>query len=169
MSATTGFTRQEVFRIFAQRNLQPPSHKQLQYWATTGLIQVEMANKRLPIYDFQTILDVMVICRLLDGGVSLQRIRKSLEFLERECGWRTEHPTLESFELLTDGQDIYKVEPGVKGHKLVMSLLKRPGQLGWRAFVLPTQEIVEETARIIVLNDWREKLSEQERLIYKIA
>ncbi len=165
MAMVFGFTRQELVTIFERRNLIPPSPRQLLYWYQTGLIDVTMLNAKTPLYSFQTVLDLMVIARILESGISLQRVRKALAYLEETFGWRSETPSLESFQLITDGTDIYK--PKDLDH--VISLLKRPGQIVWKSFIFPPGEIIKEAVEIISLKGWRDRLLERERHYLTLA
>lgn len=165
MNITLGFTRPEVLTIFKRRGLKPPSARQLYYWSQTKLIEVHMHNAKTPVYSYQAVLDAMVICRLLEGGVSLQRIRKALSFLEEKQGWRTDTPSLQAYDLLTDGQDIYMAE----NIEVVISLLKRPGQLVWKAFTFNPADIIQNTAAIIRMEDWKTRLTPTEQRRYLTA
>jgi DNA-binding transcriptional MerR regulator len=61
------------------------TYRQLDYWATTGLVEpsvrdaVGSGSQRL--YSFEDIVTLKVVKRLLDAGVSLQRIRKAIEYV----------------------------------------------------------------------------------------
>lgn len=163
-----GFSRQEVERIFSRYDLDPPSDRQFYYWEKTGLIQVERRTPRRAVYSFQTILDLMVIAKLLDGGVPLLRIRKALDFLAAEHGWGdlSRRPCLQSIELLTDGEDIYLA----KDRRHIMSLLRQPRQLGWRALVFSSEDVVQKVAAAVVhFPGWRERMKEEELAAYAEA
>lgn len=165
-NALQGFTRAEIIRVFDRLGIEPPSKQQFYYWAQTGLITVEMANKKEPRYSFQTVLDLIVIQRLLKGGVTLQRIRKALDWLAREYNWGnlSEKPCLQEYQLITDGKDIYRVTDT----STIMSLLSEPRQLGWHAVVFPAEEIVRKSVSVITsLPDWRERIREEERKAYQ--
>ena len=164
MSTTLGFTRPELLTIFAKRGMEPPTGRQLYYWAQTDLIEVTMLNKKTPVYSFQAVLDLMVIVRLMEGGVSLQRIRKALAYLQEHCGWRSAAGSLQAFDLMTDGEDIFRVD--VEKLDEVVSLLKRPGQRGWRAFHFPAGEIVSGAAAVVLMQGWRNRLTAAEQVKY---
>jgi DNA-binding transcriptional MerR regulator len=84
------------------------SYRQLDYWATTGLVEpsvrdaVGSGTQRL--YSFEDIVTLKVIKRLLDAGVSLQRIRKAIEYV-RDRGLALRHLTLAS-----DGETVYAAD-----------------------------------------------------------
>ena len=84
------------------------TYRQLDYWATTGLVEpsvrdaVGSGSQRL--YSFEDIVTLKVIKRLLDAGVSLQRIRKAIEHV-RDRGLSLRHLTLAS-----DGETVYAAD-----------------------------------------------------------
>jgi DNA-binding transcriptional MerR regulator len=84
------------------------TYRQLDYWATTGLVEpsvrdaVGSGSQRL--YSFEDIVTLKVIKRLLDVGVSLQRIRKAIEYV-RDRGLALRHLTLAS-----DGETVYAAD-----------------------------------------------------------
>jgi DNA-binding transcriptional MerR regulator len=71
------------------------TYRQLDYWTTTGLVTPSVraaegsGSQRL--YAFEDIVLLKVIKRLLDTGVSLQRIRTAIEFV-RERGLSLRSP-----------------------------------------------------------------------------
>lgn len=160
-----GFTRSEVVAIFEKLGITPPTKKQFYYWAQTGLVEVEMANLKEPLYSFQTILDLLVIQKLLQGGVSLQRIRKALSFLAEEYNWGNleTKPCLQQYQLLTDGSQIYLVTDTTN----VMNIVSQPRQLGWHGVIFPAEEIVEKSAAAIIsLPEWKARLRPEEVRAY---
>ncbi len=60
------------------------SRRQLQYWAQTGLVAPSATtpggHRR---YSFEDLVALRTAARLIDGGISVQRIRKSLAALRR--------------------------------------------------------------------------------------
>jgi DNA-binding transcriptional MerR regulator len=84
------------------------TYRQLDYWTTTGLVTPSVrdadgsGSQRL--YGFDDILQLRIISRLLDAGVSLQRIRKAIEFV-RERGL-----SLRNVTLLSDGKTVYALD-----------------------------------------------------------
>jgi DNA-binding transcriptional MerR regulator len=84
------------------------TYRQLDYWATTGLVEptvreaVGSGSQRL--YSFEDIVTLKVIKRLLDAGVSLQRIRKAIEYVH-DRGLSLRHLTLAS-----DGETVYAAD-----------------------------------------------------------
>ncbi len=84
------------------------TYRQLDYWARTGLVEptVQRAegsgSQRL--YSFDDIVRLRVVKRLLDTGVSLQRVRVALEALVGRGH------TLADVTLMSDGSQVYMVD-----------------------------------------------------------
>lgn len=83
------------------------TYRQLDYWARTGLVEPSVrgaagsGSQRL--YSFRDILELKVIKRLLDTGVSLQQIRTAVEHL-RSRGVED----LSGVVLMSDGASVYE-------------------------------------------------------------
>ncbi|MEX0651353.1 MAG: MerR family transcriptional regulator [Actinomycetota bacterium] len=85
--------------------------RQLRYWDQIGLVQptVQGTGGRpgVPrLYAFRDLVALRVVKSLLDGGMSLQRVRRSWEFLNKRAGM-DKH--LSEVKLVTDGQSIFKI------------------------------------------------------------
>jgi DNA-binding transcriptional MerR regulator len=83
------------------------------------------------LYSFRDLVALRVVKSLLDGGVSLQRVRRAWEYLNKKAQL-DEH--LAEVKLVTDGQSIFKV---VRKEGEVLDAL-RQGQL---AFFVAIDEI----------------------------
>jgi DNA-binding transcriptional MerR regulator len=74
------------------------SYRQLDYWARTGLVTPSVraaegsGSQRL--YSFSDLVELRIIKRLLDAGVSLQRIRQVIDYLRKEFKGRFTDVTL---------------------------------------------------------------------------
>jgi DNA-binding transcriptional MerR regulator len=84
---------------------------QLRYWDRIGLVKpsVQATGGRPGVrrlYEFRDLVSLKVIRSLLDGGMSLQRVRRAIEYLRKKAGL-DEH--LSEVKLVTDGQSIFKV------------------------------------------------------------
>ena len=84
---------------------------QLRYWDKIGLVKPNIQTtggrpgvRRL--YGFRDLVALKVIKSLLDGGMSLQRVRRAYEYLRENAGLEEE---LSSVKLVTDGKSIFKV------------------------------------------------------------
>ncbi|MGQ0678072.1 MAG: MerR family transcriptional regulator [Actinomycetota bacterium] len=84
---------------------------QLRYWDQIGLVRPSVQStggrpgvRRL--YSFRDLVALKVVKSLLDGGMSLQRVRRAYEYLRKKAGL-DEH--LSEVKLITDGQSIFRV------------------------------------------------------------
>jgi DNA-binding transcriptional MerR regulator len=84
---------------------------QLRYWDRIGLVKptVQSTGGRPGVrrlYSFRDLVSLRVIRSLIEGGMSLQRVRRAIEFLRKRAGLQ-EH--LSELKLVTDGQSIFKI------------------------------------------------------------
>ncbi len=89
-------------------NLVGITYRQLDYWARTGLITPSLQQAKgsgsQRLYAFPDIVQLKVVKRLLDAGMSLKKIRKAMDILRDELA--SESP-LSNVTLLSDGKTIY--------------------------------------------------------------
>jgi DNA-binding transcriptional MerR regulator len=82
------------------------TYRQLDYWARTGLVEPSIqpadgsGSQRL--YSFADVVHLKIIRKLLEAGVSLQQIRKAIEFLRTDL-----NQPLANVTLVSDGHTIY--------------------------------------------------------------
>lgn len=66
------------------------TYRQLDYWARTGLLRPSITDARgsgtQRCYSYHDVLDLKVIKRLLDAGVSLRQARRAVECLREDLG-----------------------------------------------------------------------------------
>ena len=110
--------------------------RQLRYWDQIGLVppSVQGTGGRpgVPrLYSFRDLVALKVVRSLLDGGMSLQRVRRAWDFLNRRARL-DQH--LAEVKLVTDGQSIFRV---VRKQGEILDAL-RDGQL---AFFVAIDEI----------------------------
>jgi DNA-binding transcriptional MerR regulator len=84
---------------------------QLRYWDKIGLAKptVQPTGGRPGVrrlYSFRDLVALRVVKSLLDGGMSLQRVRRAYTYLRENAGLE-DH--LSSVKLVTDGSSIFKV------------------------------------------------------------
>ena len=112
------------------------SHRQLDYWTTTGLVTPTVRDAEgsgsQRLYAFEDIGQLKVIKSLLDAGVSLQRIRAALDFV-RDGGL-----DMRNLTLLADGAKVYALDD----NQQVIDLLGR-GQGVFAIAVAPVYAAVE--------------------------
>ncbi len=84
---------------------------QLRYWDRVNLVKPSVQStggrpgvRRL--YSFRDLVALRVIKSLLEGGMSLQRVRRAIGFLRKKAAL-DEH--LSEVKLVTDGQSIFKI------------------------------------------------------------
>ena len=100
MVSDEGFRVPDVCRIVGI------SYRQLDYWARTELVTPSIRDARgsgtQRLYSFQDLVSLKVIKKLLDTGVSLQRVRKAVEHLRS-----MKRPT-HRVTLMSDGRGVYE-------------------------------------------------------------
>ncbi len=99
------FTSQQASRLTGCTS------RQLRYWDQIGLVRpsVQRTGGRSGVprlYSFRDLVSLRVVKSLLDGGMSLQRVRRAWDYLSRQAGL-IEH--LAEVKLVTDGKSIFKV------------------------------------------------------------
>lgn len=84
------------------------SYRQLDYWARTGLIrpsiQTAQGSGTQRRYSFTDIVQLKVVKRLLDAGMSLKKIRSAMDILREQL--QSKSP-LTNVTLLSDGATIF--------------------------------------------------------------
>src|SRR5207237_549995 len=111
---TNGYRVPDVCRVVGI------SYRQLDYWARTELVTPSIreagGSGTQRLYSFQDMVLLRLIKSLLDTGVSLQQIRKAIEYLRENEG-----NELTGITLMSDGHRIYAcASPGE-----VMDVLQR--------------------------------------------
>lgn len=107
------------------------STRQINYFDQTGLLQPSLQPAKgkgsLRYFSFRDLIALKTIALLRDkGGVSLQAIRKAVDYIQT-----IEGKELSEVVLAVTGDDIVKIEKqnAEQMVNLVTSLVKRPGQL----------------------------------------
>lgn len=110
------------------------TYRQLDYWATTGLVEPSVRDAEgsgsQRLYSFEDIVTLKVVKRLLDVGVSLQRIRRAIDYV-RDRGL-----SLQNLTLASDGETVYAATDTQE----VVDLLKR----GQGVFAIAVDPLYEE-------------------------
>jgi DNA-binding transcriptional MerR regulator len=85
------------------------SYRQLDYWARTGLVTPSVreagGSGTQRLYSFRDLVQLKVIKKLLDAGVSLVNVRKAVVYLRQHLGTEPASVTL-----MSDGARIYACE-----------------------------------------------------------
>ena len=115
--------------------------RQLRYWDQIGLVRPSLqqtgGRPGVPrLYSFRDLVALKVVKSLLDGGLSLQRVRRAWEFLNKRAGL-DQH--LAEVKLVTDGKSVFRV---VRREGEVLDAL-REGQM---AFFVAIDEVTRQVA-----------------------
>jgi DNA-binding transcriptional MerR regulator len=88
------------------------TYRQLDYWARTGLVTPSVrpaaGSGMQRLYSFTDVVELRIIKRLLDAGVSLRQIRDAIGYLRKESGGKP----LSDVTLMSDGNRIYACHSG---------------------------------------------------------
>lgn len=84
---------------------------QLRYWDRIALVKptIQATGGRPGVrrlYSFRDLVALKVVVSLLDGGMSLQRIRRAYEYLRRRANLESH---LSEVKLFTDGRSIFEI------------------------------------------------------------
>jgi DNA-binding transcriptional MerR regulator len=130
-----GFTAQQASRFTGC------TPRQLRYWDQIGLVHptVQQTGGRPGVprmYSFRDLVALKVVKSLLDGGMSLQRVRRAWDYLNKTARL-DQH--LAEVKLVTDGKSIFKV---VRREGEVLDAL-RQGQM---AFFVAIDEVTRQVS-----------------------
>ncbi|RJQ55735.1 MAG: MerR family transcriptional regulator [Nitrospiraceae bacterium] len=130
------------------------SFRQVDYWDRTHFIKPSVSEASgygsVRLYSFNDLIQLRVARTLMDKGVSLQKIRKSLTYLKKHIP-EIEKP-LSELKFLTDGETIFII---TKNQKEIIDTLKS-GQL---VFSIAIGEIVENLKGEVVAFQQNKKYS----------
>lgn len=122
------------------------TYRQLDYWARTELVVPSVrpagGSGTSRLYGFRDILELKIVKRLLDTGVSLQQIRTAVEHLRRRGTTDLSQVTLmsdgasvyectspdEVIDLLQGGQGVFGIAVGRVWQEVEGSLAQLPGE-----------------------------------------
>lgn len=128
------------------------SIRQIDYWDRTHFIKPSVREATgygsARIYSFEDLIQLKVAKSLLDNGISLQRIRKSVWYLRKTMP-SVERP-LSDLKFLTDGETIFVL---TKDSKVIIDTLKN-GQV---VFSVQLGKIIDELKGEIKALDNRRK------------
>ncbi len=110
------------------------TYRQLDYWARTGLVEPSIQKAEgsgtQRLYSFDDVVKVRLVKRLLDTGVSLQKVRLAVE--ELQARGRSAADTT----LVSDGVSVYAMDD----QQQLLDLLRR----GQGVFAIALDPVVDE-------------------------
>ena len=110
------------------------TYRQLDYWARTGLVTPSVrqatGSGSHRLYSFDDVVQLRVVKRLLDTGVSLQRVRSAVDELRRRG------QSLADVTLVAEGEAVYAVDDDQQ----VIDLLRK----GQGVFAIALGPVVDE-------------------------
>ena len=99
-----GYTGPEVCKITGI------TYRQLDHWTTSSLIKASIRNLKGSgfhrVYSFQDIIQIKLVNKLREAGVSLQKIRIALKNIESIIG---ENINISDVSVFSDGKSIYVI------------------------------------------------------------
>jgi len=129
VAETQGYRVPEVCRVVGI------SYRQLDYWARTGLVTPSVraagGSGTQRLYSFPDLVQLKVIKKLIDAGISLQRIRKAVQYLRQN-----KDKGLSGITLMSDGVGIYACE----SEDEIIDLVKR----GQGVFAIALDKVWED-------------------------
>ena len=130
--------------------------RQIHYWCKTSLIKPSLSGDKkgsLKYYSFINLVECRAVKSMLEQGVSVQAVRKTLNFL------REHYPELKShfaeLKLVTNGKDIFAIDKEGKGIQVP------DGQL---VLIIPFGDYYRETEKLIRQKSIKPAISEVEAL-----
>lgn len=123
------------------------SKRQLQYWDETGLLKPSRmpacGSGTIRCYTFTDIVQLKIIRRLRDEQISLQKIRKAINYLQGqlEKGNLSFKNPLAELSFVTDGNDIYELK---QDKQFAFDLLMN-GQIVW---YFPIEKTIREVREL---------------------
>lgn len=130
-----------LFNVFTTgdiASLARVTYRQISHWVKTGLIVPEKDTSGTGdhrIFNFRNVVEARVIKELRDRGISLQKIRRCVEFLRKYLP--NENHLLSKELLLTDGTSIY----WCRNEKEVVDTLRK----GQAVFAIMIADLWNET------------------------
>lgn len=136
MKPTADFSSEEASRL----SLVPV--QRLQEWERTGFLTASIPAKRRGVsrrYTFRDVIALRVAAELRDSGVSLQMLRKVVDYL-RTRGGLSATEVLARTNLVTSGEQVYEVAGDVTLHL-------PSGQRMMVHVTIPLDQVVREVQR----------------------
>jgi predicted RNase H-like HicB family nuclease len=153
------YNSREVCRIIGV------SYRQLDYWDSSGFIQPSVAKAKgtgtTRMYSFMDLVCLRTAKRLRDSGISLQKIRKSIDYL------KTHFPELDTplagLVFLTDGNTVFIL---TRDTNTALDTVMSQGQLAW---FIPVGLFVNEIRGQIISLEAQEEKEEETDHIFEVV
>ena len=153
-----GYTSKEVCKVIGI------SYRQLDYWDSSGFIQPSVARAKgtgtTRIYSFVDLVCLRTAKRLRDSGISLQKIRKSVDYL------RVHFPELGSpladVVFLTNGTTVFIL---TRDRNTALDTVMEGGQLAW---FIPVGQFVAELRGQVVRMEAQEENEEKTDHVFEV-
>ena len=154
-----GYTSKEVCEVIGI------SYRQLDYWDSSGFIQPSVARAKgtgtTRIYSFVDLVCLRTAKRLRDSGISLQKIRKSVDYL------RVHFPELDSpladLVFLTNGTTVFIL---TRDRNTALDTVMEEGQL---ACFIPVGQFVAELRGQVVRMEAQEEMEEKTDHVFEVV
>lgn len=141
MGVKQGFRTSEVAKLTGL------TQRQIDYWDRTGLFNPSLAHAEgrgsARFYSFLDVVQLKIVKRLLDAGLSTKRLRECLRFLRENL----KEKNLNGYSLVSDGKGLFLLTD----NPTFAVDLARQGQVAWLVNVeLAAEEILNscDTERI---------------------
>ena len=115
------------------------TRRRLHYWEKQSLIEsTRVQGSKARHYDFMNLLQIKVIIKLREGGVSVQTIRRAVDRLRLD-GERSD-TLLVGLNLYTDGKEFYISDNGKMWNASTGQMVM---------FKYPFKDLIEETGKLV--------------------
>lgn len=135
------------------------SYRQLDYWATKGIVTPSIndasGSGSRRVYSFSDLVELRVIKKLLDAGVSLPKVRRAIDFVRGDL-----HRPLSDVTLVSDGTTIHaclsgdEVLDALRGGQAVFAVAvgqvaaDMQGEVAQLRATAPQDDEIDETAPV---------------------
>lgn len=137
------------------------TYRQLDYWDTIGLIHPSgsraAGSGSRREYTFTDLVKLRTVAYLRSGGISLQKIRKALQYIARILPQFREPLAELRFVALRDGTFAH-----VEGRRRYTQLVSKPGQM---IFAVPFAEIAQETEHELAKLESKQALASEHIMV----
>jgi DNA-binding transcriptional MerR regulator len=121
--------------------------KTLCNWSDTGFLSASIPAKRRGVsrcYTFRDVVALRVAAELREGGVTLQKLRKVVDYLRARDGLSATE-VLARTNLVTKGEEVYEVAGDVTLYEVTLHVPSGQRVMGF--YVIPLDQVVSEVQR----------------------